>query len=93
MKDQQSVDLIVTLRNHGFKISIDDFGTGYSCLSYLTHIDVDSIKIDMCFVRKVFENKKCMSVVKNILHLCRSSMSRPSPRVSKQNVTTTFLKA
>lgn len=71
MKDQQSVDLIVTLRNHGFKISIDDFGTGYSCLSYLTHIDVDSIKIDMCFVRKVFENKKCMSVVKNILHLCR----------------------
>ena len=54
MKDQKSVDIIDTLRGDGFKISIDDFGTGFSCLSYLTHIDVDSIKIDMCFVRKVF---------------------------------------
>ena len=71
MKDQKSVDIIDTLRGDGFKISIDDFGTGFSCLSYLTHIDVDSIKIDMCFVRKVFENEKCLSIVKNILHLCR----------------------
>lgn len=71
MQDQKSVDTIATLKERGFKISIDDFGTGFSCLSYLTEIDVDSIKIDMCFVRKVFENKKCLSVVKNILHLCQ----------------------
>ncbi len=71
MEDQKSVDIIDTLREGGFKISIDDFGTGFSCLSYLTSIDVDSIKIDMCFVRKVFENNKCLSIVKNILHLCR----------------------
>ena len=57
MKDQKSVDIIDTLRGCGFKISIDDFGTGFSCLSYLTHIDVDSIKIDMCFVRRFLKMK------------------------------------
>ena len=43
-------DVLLRLRNAGFRISIDDFGTGYSSLDYLRHFPVDRIKIAQQFM-------------------------------------------
>lgn len=34
----------------GISISLDDFGTGYSCISYLSYLQVGTIKIDRSFM-------------------------------------------
>ncbi|HYY82570.1 MAG TPA: EAL domain-containing protein [Actinomycetes bacterium] len=51
MHDRDDVVARLTrLKQLGIRIAIDDFGTGYSSLGYLTHLPVDILKIDRCFV-------------------------------------------
>ncbi len=44
------------LRRNGYRLWIDDFGSGYSSLSVLSQFDVDVIKIDLEFLRRLDEH-------------------------------------
>jgi diguanylate cyclase (GGDEF)-like protein/PAS domain S-box-containing protein len=46
-------DLLQGIRDLGVRIAIDDFGTGYSVLSRLQGFPVDTLKIDLSFVRSI----------------------------------------
>ena len=47
---REQSDVLMRLREAGFRISIDDFGTGYSSLDYLRRFPVDRIKIAQQFL-------------------------------------------
>jgi len=57
------------LRHHGVRLSIDDFGTGYSSMSYLQHLKVHRLKIDMSFIRDLETDPSSASIVTAIIAL------------------------
>lgn len=57
------------LRVMGSEIMIDDFGSAYSALSYLSRMEVDTIKIDKSFLEDIRNNKKAQVVLRGIIAL------------------------
>ncbi len=63
---------LARLRGLGVLLSIDDFGTGYSNLSYLKKFDVQRLKIDQSFVRRMTDNSNDDSIVRAIVQIAGS---------------------
>ncbi|GAB3670352.1 hypothetical protein GCM10028792_00860 [Salinisphaera aquimarina] len=61
--------LVGDLKNLGVQVVIDDFGKGYSSLSYLTRLPVDSLKIDLSFLRGVADNARDRAMARAIIAL------------------------
>ncbi len=65
-------DKLARLRAMGLHLSIDDFGTGYSNLSYLKQFDVESLKVDQSFVRRMASNNNDEGIVRAIVQIADS---------------------
>lgn len=64
--------LIAACRELGIGFALDDFGSGYSSLTYLSKLDVDTLKIDQSFVRDMRTDKGDHAVVQGIIALARA---------------------
>jgi EAL domain-containing protein (putative c-di-GMP-specific phosphodiesterase class I) len=53
----------------GVQLQIDDFGTGYSSLGYLSHFQVNALKIDQSFVDGIVDDSSQRDIVKAIITL------------------------
>lgn len=69
---EDTIALLVKLRDRGVSIQIDDFGTGYSSLSVLSRLPVDCLKIDRSFVNQLGEGVHGRSVVQTTILLASS---------------------
>lgn len=69
---QDSVRKLVTLKQHGLKLSIDDFGTGYSSLSYLQKFPIDALKIDQSFIKNLSNYKDDSAIVIAIITMAKA---------------------
>ncbi len=63
---------LADLRKVGVRFSIDDFGTGYSNLGYLNKFEVETLKIDQSFVRKMANSSSDSAIVKAIIQMALS---------------------
>ncbi|HLJ02912.1 MAG TPA: EAL domain-containing protein [Solirubrobacteraceae bacterium] len=59
------------LRELGCRFALDDFGTGYGTFTYLRHIPIDYLKIDIEFVRELPGNEADLRLVRAIVHMAK----------------------
>ncbi|GIX27977.1 MAG: hypothetical protein KatS3mg123_1858 [Burkholderiales bacterium] len=69
---ERAVAVTEALQEAGFAIAIDDFGTGYSSLAYLKRFAVDTLKIDISFVRDMLSDGNDEAIVRTIIAMARS---------------------
>lgn len=70
---QELYSIMDTLQSFGFKVLMDDFGSGYSSLNMLKDISVDTIKIDLNFLKDARRNSRIgKSILKGIVQLMRN---------------------
>ncbi|MBB3694596.1 EAL domain-containing protein [Sphingomonas sp. BK580] len=67
--DEAARDSLAALRGAGFRIALDDFGTGYSSLGYLSKFEVDKIKIDQSFTRRLGESADAAAIIQAVVRL------------------------
>jgi diguanylate cyclase (GGDEF)-like protein len=66
---EQSIEILVELKEHGINISVDDFGTGYSSLSYLQKFPLDYLKIDITFIKNMTKSDDGKNIVESIINI------------------------
>lgn len=69
---EKNIDKLLQLKDYGIAISIDDFGTGYSSLAYLKRLPVNSLKIDISFIKSLPEDKENAKITETIISLART---------------------
>ncbi|HSI81214.1 MAG TPA: EAL domain-containing protein [Solirubrobacterales bacterium] len=62
-------NLIAPLLPLGCRFALDDFGTGYGSLTYLRHLPVRFVKIDIRFVRHLLRNPEDQALVRSVVAL------------------------
>lgn len=67
----QAVEAIAQCRAAGFQVALDDFGTGYSSLNYLERCEIDSLKIDQSFTKKICTSPRAKVIVNAIITIAR----------------------
>lgn len=69
-EDVSIVERLARLRRLGIRISMDDFGTGYSCLSRLTSLPIDALKVDRSLLQQASRDQNA-AVPRAIVALAR----------------------
>ncbi|MCW2990949.1 MAG: hypothetical protein JWM73_1543 [Solirubrobacterales bacterium] len=64
-------DFAVRLRGLGCAFALDDFGVGHGTFTYLRHLPVDYLKIDLQFVRDLMTDVASRHVVQAIVGVAR----------------------
>ena len=65
----QLLDMISTFKNLGFSVLMDDFGSGYSSLNMLKDMPLDTIKVDMAFIRELEKSERVAVILKFVVQL------------------------
>jgi EAL domain-containing protein (putative c-di-GMP-specific phosphodiesterase class I) len=60
------------LRKNGFHVWIDDFGSGYSSLNVFSRFDVDLIKFDMAFMKRLDEGEAGKIILTELMKMATS---------------------
>ena len=68
----QLLDMISTFKNLGFSVLMDDFGSGYSSLNMLKDMPLDTLKVDMAFIRELEKSERVGVILKFVVGLAEA---------------------
>lgn len=70
-KMDKAIADIKALQEFGVEIALDDFGTGFSSLAYLNSFNIDIIKLDAAFIRRIMIDEASKVITKSIINMAR----------------------
>ncbi len=65
--EEATIEALGELKALGVSIALDDFGTGYSSLAYLQRLPVDTLKMDISFIRSIAQDEAAASLTRSIV--------------------------
>lgn len=68
----QLLDMISTFKSLGFSVLMDDFGSGYSSLNMLKDMPLDTLKVDMAFIRELEKSERVALILKFVVELAEA---------------------
>ena len=69
---ERALNTLKIISDMGVGISVDDFGTGYSSFIYLRQLPINTLKIDIMFVRNMCINAQDEIIVHSIINLAHN---------------------
>jgi EAL domain-containing protein (putative c-di-GMP-specific phosphodiesterase class I) len=66
---ESAIKILEILKNKGISVAIDDFGIGYSSLNYLKRLPINTLKIDMAFIRDLDTDPQSAAIASAIVTL------------------------
>ena len=67
----QIIKTVEELRDKGFHIEMDDFGSGYSSLNMISSLPIDTLKLDMQFIRNAFKPEGNTHLLEIIIEIAK----------------------
>lgn len=67
-----TIDKMLRLRQLDIRFALDDFGTGYSSLAYLKSLPLETLKIDIAFVKDLTLDMQATPIAATIIALAES---------------------
>lgn len=90
---QESRAFLEKLRERGVLVALDDFGTGVTSFAYLQNIDVDHLKIDGSFIRRLADDKIAATIVSSVQKVAQSMNIRTVAEKVEDDNTTALARA
>jgi diguanylate cyclase (GGDEF)-like protein len=69
---EKAISILKKFRDMGIQISLDDFGTGFSSLSLLNQLPLDTLKVDIAFIRDINEKGENGELAKLIIMMAKT---------------------
>ena len=66
---EDTIEVLLALKELGVQLWLDDFGTGHSSLTHLQHFPVDGIKLSGAFVRPLPHDERCVAITSRLIDL------------------------
>ncbi len=89
---EDKIEKLLQLRDYGIQVAVDDFGTGYSSLAYLRRLPVNSLKIDISFIKSLPEDKDNTKITETIISLAKALNLKTIAEGVDRNEQIAFLK-
>jgi EAL domain-containing protein (putative c-di-GMP-specific phosphodiesterase class I) len=89
---EQAITFIKALKTLGCRFALDDFGVGFTSFIYLREMNVDFIKIDGAFIRRLHEHRHDQGIVKAIITVARDMRVKTVAEFVEQEETLNLLK-
>ncbi|MDJ0842727.1 putative bifunctional diguanylate cyclase/phosphodiesterase [Crocosphaera sp.] len=86
-------EILEQIKQRKIEICLDDFGTGYSSLSYLDCFSFNVLKLDRCFIKRLWEDEDRCKVIKAIVDLATTLNMKVVAEGVETNVQRDKLKA
>ena len=69
---ERSARIVRELRNAGIRVALDDFGTGYNSLVTLRSLEIDTLKLEKCFVDNIIESAVDQAIAFSVVSAAHS---------------------